>query len=535
MARADPVRFDRRDVPRGRLEHTDRVQSLRVDAVQLAAALTGRIEGEVRFDDSARALYATDASNYRQVPIGIVLPRTKQDVVAAVATAREFRVPVLMRGGGTSLAGQCCNVAVVLDTSKYMNAVVQIDAERRFARVLPGTVLDDLRNAAEQFGLTFGPDPATHTHCTLGGMIGNNSCGVHSVMAGRTSDNVEELEILTYDGARFRVGATSEAEIASIIGAGGRRGEIYARLLALRDQYAETIRKRFPKIPRRVSGFALDELLPENGFHVARALCGSECTCAIVLEARVQLVPSPRSRALVVLGYPDVYTAADRIPDILAFRPIGLEGMDHRLTDDMRRKGLGAAGLRLLPEGRGWLLVEFGGETEEEARAGAQTMVDALGRKRPSPAMAIFTDPRETALVWRIREAGLGATANVPDRPLTWEDGKTQRSRRSASATICAISAICWTSTDTTATSTDTSARGAFTRASTSISRVRAASPPFASSSSVRPISSCRTAARCPVSTAMGSLAASCWNGCTVPSSSRRLANSSVYGIPCDG
>ena len=248
----------------------------------------------MRFDAGSRALYSTDASNYRQVPIGVVIPRTIDDVVAAIAVCRRHGAPVLARGGGTSLAGQCCNVAVVLDFSKHLNGIVELDPGKRRARVQPGLVLDDLRDAAEAHGLTFGPDPATHNHCTLGGMIGNNSCGVHSVMAGKTDDNVEELEVLTYDGLRLRVGPTTEEELQRFVRAGGRRGEIYGRLRDLRDRYAPLIRERFPPIPRRVSGYNLPDLLPENGFHVARALVGTEGTCVTVLEATVCLVPSPR-------------------------------------------------------------------------------------------------------------------------------------------------------------------------------------------------------------------------------------------------
>src|SRR6478672_3498960 len=246
------------------------------DAAGLADALRARLRGEVRFDSGARALYATDGSNYRHVPIGIVLPHDADDVLTAIATCREFGAPLLCRGGGTSLAGQCCNVAVVLDFTKYMNQILEIDPERRIARVQPGVVLDNLRNAAEEHHLTFGPDPASHDRCTLGGMIGNNSCGVHSVMAGKTDENIEALDVLTYDGLRMSVGRTSDTELEQIIRNGGRRGEIYAGLKKLRDQYSELVRQRYPDIPRRVSGYNLNFLLPENGFDVARALVGSE-------------------------------------------------------------------------------------------------------------------------------------------------------------------------------------------------------------------------------------------------------------------
>src|SRR5947209_2448096 len=184
---------------------------------ELARDLERTIAGEVRFDDGSRALYATDASNYRQVPIGVVIPRTIEDIVATVDLCRRHGAPIVMRGGGTSLAGQGCNVAVLIDCSKYLNRITALDPERRTARVEPGCILDTLRDAAEKHHLTFGPDPSTHDHCTLGGMIGNNSCGVHSVMAGRTSDNVQELDVLTYDGLRMRVGRTSENELEKII------------------------------------------------------------------------------------------------------------------------------------------------------------------------------------------------------------------------------------------------------------------------------------------------------------------------------
>ncbi len=391
-----------------------------VDAAGLAAALAREVGGEVRFDAGSRALYAADASNYRQVPIGVVVPRDLDDVVATVATCRRFGAPLLSRGGGTSLAGQCCNVAVVLDYSKYLHHVLEIDPDQRRARVQPGTVLDVLRDAAEAHHLTYGPDPATHDRCTLGGMIGNNSCGVHSVMAGMTSDNVEELEVLTYDGLRLRVGATSDDELARIEAAGGRRAEIYGRLRALRDRYADAIRQRYPDIPRRVSGYNLPALLPEQGFQVARALVGTEGTCVTVLEATVRLVHSPPARVLVVLGYADVYAACDHVPAILEHHPVGLEGFDDILVHYMKRKGLHPDDLPLLPAGGGWLLVEFGAETRDEATAQAEGLIDALKGQEHAPDMKLYADREQQAKLWEIRESGLGATAIVPGEPPAW-------------------------------------------------------------------------------------------------------------------
>jgi FAD/FMN-containing dehydrogenase/Fe-S oxidoreductase len=386
----------------------------------LESALCKRIGGEVRFDDGSRALYSMDASNYRQVPIGVVIPRDAGDVVAAISISRKHGAPVLCRGGGTSLAGQCCNVAVVLDFSKYMSKIIELDPERRIARVQPGVILDDLRRAAEKHNLTFGPDPASHSRCTIGGMVGNNSCGVHSVMSGKTDENIGELEVLTYDGLRMKVGPTSEAELERTILEGGRRGEIYAGLKAVRDEYADQIRQRFPNIPRRVSGYNLNFLLPENGFNVGRALVGSEGTCVTTLEATCRLVESPPERVLLVIGCGDIYECADLVPEILAHRPIGLEGMDYWLVECMRKKNLHPEGLALLPEGTGWLLAEFGARTASEAEAQAKRLAETLARSA-AVTTRLLASKKEARKVWEVRESALGAVTYVPGEPPNWE------------------------------------------------------------------------------------------------------------------
>ena len=393
----------------------------RVVATRLAEDLRRRVVGEVRFDDGARALYATDGSNYRMPPIGVVIPKTVDDVIATVALARHHDAPVLSRGGGTSLAGQCCNTAVVIDFSKYLNRIIEIDPRAHRAWVEPGIILDSLRAAAEEHHLTFAPDPSTHDHNTLGGMIGNNSCGVHSIMGGRTADNVEQMEILTYDGLRLWVGPTSDAELARLIAQGGRVGEIYRRLKDIAERYGDRIRARFPDIPRRVSGYGLDQLLPENGFNVARALVGTEGTCVVVLQAVLRLLPSPPCRSLVVLGYPDIFQAADHAVEVRGFGCIGLEGLDDILINDMRKKDLHPEDLTMLPEGRGFLMVEFGGQTREEADAQARSMIETLKRGPDAPSVKLFDNPTETRKLWEIREAGLGATARIPGKPDAWE------------------------------------------------------------------------------------------------------------------
>jgi FAD/FMN-containing dehydrogenase/Fe-S oxidoreductase len=397
----------------------------------VAAALSDRIEGEVRFDDGSRAAWSTDASNYRQVPLGVVLPRTLEDVVEAVAVCREHGVAVTSRGGGTSLAGQTCNVGVVIDFSKYLDAVESVDPEDRSAWVQPGCTLDWLRDAAGEYGLTFGPDPATHNRNTLGGMLGNNSCGTHSVMAEfygpgpLTVDQVLELEVLTYRGERFTVGAMAPEELDAAIAEGGERGRILAGLRDVRDRHLAAIRTGFPDIPRRVSGYNLPRLLDEHGFDVAKSLVGTEGTCVTVLRAKVRLIDARPERTLVALGFDDAPTAGDHVPMVREHRPVACEGIDHLLIDFMRKKGLHPEDVDLLPEGKGFLLVEFGADSKDEADDRAQRFVAACAELEHPPTTKVITEPWEAAKLWQVRESGLGATANVPGMPDThpgWED-----------------------------------------------------------------------------------------------------------------
>ena len=398
-----------------------------VDVRRLERALRDTVKGESRLDDGARAAYASDASNYRQVPLAVVLPRDKADVVAALAACRAHGATVLARGGGTAQSGQGVNTGVVIDCSKHLHRVLSVDAAARTARVEPGTVCDALRSAAELEGLTFAPDPATHSRCTLGGMIGNNSCGPHSLMAGKTVENTERLEVVTYDGVSFWCGETKEEELARIIQAGGRQGEIYARLKKIADKYGDLIRARFPKIKRRVSGYNLDQLLPENGFHVARALVGSEGTCALTLEAELKLVHSPRERVLLVLGFPDVFAAGDAVPRLLRCGPIACEGLDENIIGGLRERRLALEDIALLPPGKAWLMLEFAGASREEARARAQEALTGFS------GVLIEERPR-IARLWGIRETGASATALAlgakhPDPVVGWEDAAVDPQR----------------------------------------------------------------------------------------------------------
>jgi FAD/FMN-containing dehydrogenase/Fe-S oxidoreductase len=395
-----------------------------MDDRQLERDLAAVVDGEVRFDAGTRAAYSTDASNFRQVPIGVVLPRTVEAAVAAVSVCRKHGAPLLSRGGGTSLAGQCTNVAVVIDWTKYCHRVLDTDARARTCTVEPGIVLDVLNNEhLKPYGLRFGPEPATHMNCTLGGMIGNNSCGATAQRTGKVVDNIAALEVLLYDGTRFWCGPASDEEYAAIERRGDRQASIYRRLRQLRDAYGEQVRARYPDIPRRVSGYNLDSLLPEHGFDVAGLLVGSESTLVTVLRAKLKLVDVLPERSLVVLGYPSVDRAADAVPRILECerQPIALEGLDHRLVTDQQLHHWNAQALHELPEGAAYLMVQFGGHTRDEVDQSAEEMLAALHDTEHEPDVSFYDDPAREDELWAVREAGLGATAHVPGHRDTWE------------------------------------------------------------------------------------------------------------------
>ncbi|MEU5722395.1 FAD-binding and (Fe-S)-binding domain-containing protein [Micromonospora sp. NPDC047738] len=391
-----------------------------VDLAALAARLRPVVDGEVRFDAGSRGAYSTDGSNYRQVPLGVVVPRTVDAAVATIEVCRQLGVPVLSRGGGTSLAGECTNTAVVIDWSKYCNRLLEVDAEAKTCLVEPGIVLDTLNELLAPYRLEFGPKPSTHNHCTIGGMIGNNSCGSTAQRTGKTVDNIVEMEVLLYDGTRMWVGETSDEAYAEIQRRGGRPAEIYRQLRALRDEYLTDLRTRYPHIPRRVSGYNLDSLLPEKNFHVAQALTGSESTLVTVLRARLKLVPVVPCKAMVFLGYPDIAAAADDVPRILPYNPITLEGLDDKLINFEKRKHLHPAALHLLPQGGGWLMLQMGGDTPEEAEAALARLLHAL-RRENGPTVHRFDDEAHEEQMWGVRESGLGATARVPGEADTWE------------------------------------------------------------------------------------------------------------------
>ncbi|MGW3356240.1 FAD-binding and (Fe-S)-binding domain-containing protein [Streptomyces bungoensis] len=436
---ADAARRTTREIPaktHPRIAGAPRARET-IDVGALERALRGAVDGEVRFDAGSLGLYAQDASNFRQVPVGVVVPRTLDDVVAVHEICHRFGAPILNRGGGTSLSGETVNEAVVIDHSKYLTRIGKIDPDRRLVTCEPGVINEELNRHTGKYDLVFGPDPSSHSRCTIGGNIGNNSCGIHSVQSQlygpgpRTSDNVHALEIVTYDGARFWVGVNEEEHLDRIIAEGGRKGEVYAALRDLRDRYADAIRAGYRpvrEVPRRVSGYNLDELLPERGFNVARALVGTEGTCSTALRAVLMLTPALLQRTTVVVEYEDLPDAAEHCEEIIErFRPIGLEGLDHQLIEDQQLKNMNVEDIRELPRpgGGAWLVVQFGADTTEESVAQAERfrrwLTDAKGYAPDRIRLAKSTQEGGTSEhLWAIRESGLGSTAFPPDGEDHW-------------------------------------------------------------------------------------------------------------------
>ncbi|WP_207569488.1 FAD-binding and (Fe-S)-binding domain-containing protein [Mycolicibacterium rhodesiae] len=386
--------------------------------------LTRRVDGEVRFDTGSRSAYSTDASNFRQIPIGVVIPRTPEAATEAISTCRDHGCSVFSRGGGTSLAGQCTNTGVVIDWSKYCTRVLSVDEEVGTAVVEPGIKLDELNEALSDTGWMVGPRPSTHVSCTIGGMIGNNSCGATAQAYGKMVDSVRRLEVLTYNGIQTWVGRTSDEQLAEILGGDDERADLYRQLCALREHYADDIRRRYPDIPRRVSGYNLDSLLPEKGFDVAQLLVGSESTLVTVLRAEIALVRRPKAHVLAVLGFADIQAAGAAVKKILPHQPAALEGFDSRLVSLEHVKHLAEGALDELPDGDAWLIVQFNGDDPDHADERARTMIHDLTDAGDLDAV-IIDDPEQQERMWSAREAGLGATAHQPDGRDThtgWED-----------------------------------------------------------------------------------------------------------------
>ena len=370
----------------------------------------------MRFDLTSRAAWAADASNYRHVPVGVVQPADTDDVLAALEICRRHEAAVLPRGAGTSIGGQAVNEAVVLDFSRHLDHVLDVDPGSRTARVQAGVVLDRLQGAVAGHGLRFGPDPSTHSRCTVGGMIGNNACGSHSVTWGKTVDNIRSLDVVTYRGTRLEVAPTSDSALGELISSGGETGRLYRDLVAVRDRFGTAVTAGFPDLTRRVSGYNLDRLMA--GFDLARALVGSEGTCAIVLAATVDLVEAPAARALTVLGFADAFGAADHVMPLLTLGPLAMEGIDAGLVAALRAARPAERITRLLPAGAGWLYLESGGATAAEA-AGKAAEAAALGEQLGAASLVV-TDAGAMRQLWQIREDGAGILTRLPGGGEAW-------------------------------------------------------------------------------------------------------------------
>ncbi|MEQ4208405.1 FAD-binding and (Fe-S)-binding domain-containing protein [Actinopolymorpha sp. B9G3] len=419
--------------PQGHPTGSDHPSGSDIPAEAVHAALAKVVRGAVRFDAGSRAMWSADASNYRHVPIGVVQPYDTDDVLATLDVCHRLRIPVLPRGAGTSIGGQAVNTAVVLDFSRHLNAIVDIDPDTRKARVQPGVVLDDLRAAARPHGLTFGPDPSTHSRCTLGGMIGNNACGAHSVAWGKTVDNVATLRVALLDGTQLTVGPTSDADLARLTSADGRIGRLYRDLAAIRDRHGTRIDQLYggnlagrpsspttptPALTRRVSGYNLDQLLPAHGFDLAKALVGTEGTCATLLEAEVTLVEAPPARALAVLGFPDQFVAADNVLPLLDLAPLTIESVDAAIVEIVRSRNPANPVLDTLPAGGAWLYVETGGETPAHARQQAEAVARVMAGVGATN--LVVSDPAHMRALWRVREEGAGSTTRLTDGGEAW-------------------------------------------------------------------------------------------------------------------
>ena len=386
-----------------------------MDPADIAQALRAAMRGEVDESSRRRAEYSSDASNYRVVPQVVAFPRDTDDILAVAEVSRRTGTPLTTRGAGTSIAGNAVGAGIVLDTSRHLGQILEIDPEARTARVEPGVILASLQMAAAPHGLRFGPDPSTQSRATLGGMIGNNACGAHALAYGRTADNVLGLDVVDGTGRRFTAGH----------GLGPVPG-----LDSLVTANLAVLRKEFGRLRRQVSGYSLEHLLPENGASLARTLAGTEGTVVTMLGATVSLVPVAPAHALVVLGYPDVADAADAVPAILAHAPLAIEGLDARMVDVVRRRK-GSSRVPALPPGDAWLMVEMGADSAAEAVSLAQAMVAGAG----AIAAAVIPAGPEASAIWRIREDGAGLGGRTPANKQAWpgwEDAAVQPDRLGA-------------------------------------------------------------------------------------------------------
>ncbi len=384
------------------------------DREELANLLRQRVSGEVKFDPFSRVLYSTDASIYQMEPVGVVIPRNVDDVQAVMEIARDSNIPVLPRTGGTSLAGQTVNHAIVVDFSKYLNQVLEVNQEEGWVRVQPGIILDQLNRQLASYGLQYAPDPTTSNRACVGGGIGNNTCGAHSVLYGKTLDHVMEVDTILSDASRTHFGPLEAHELEAKLSGTGLESHIYRGIRSIAQENLAEITARYPQIPRRVSGYNIDEFMTDDPFNLTRMVVGSEGTLCVVSEAKLNLVPRPTMTAVSVLHFVDIVRASEATREVLRHGPSSIEVMDKILLDRSRESLGHAKDLDFIVGDPGALLaVEFYGESEAELRSKLDELERDMTQRRLAYACVNLLDRASQGTVWNVRKAGLGLLMSI--------------------------------------------------------------------------------------------------------------------------
>ena len=385
------------------------------DTRSLVEDLRREVSGEVRFDKMTRLLYSTDASIYQIEPVGVVIPKTTEDVIAVIEAANQYGVPVLPRGGGTSLAGQTVGHAIVIDFSKYMRNIIEVNAEEGWVRTQPGIILDELNHHLGPHDMFFAPDPSTSDRGNVGGALGNNSCGAHSIIWGKTSDNVVELDVVLSNGNPARFGAVNGEHLEARMRGDGFEDELYRKLFEIGEANREEVLARYPKIQRRVSGYNLDEFVSGNEFNMARFVVGSEGTLMTITEAKLRIVPRPKFKALAVLHFSDLIESMEATVVTLEMGPAAVEHIGSMIIRQARTN-LDYSRIMDFIEGDpdSILIVEFAGESEAEVEAKLDRLEERMRGSGLGYAIRRLVKPEDQAKVWAVRKAGLGLMMNVP-------------------------------------------------------------------------------------------------------------------------
>ena len=375
----------------------------------IESALKSRVSGEVKFDPFTRVLYSTDASIYQMEPVGVVIPRNVEDVLAVIQVANETGVPVLPRAGGTSLAGQTVNHAIVTDFSKYLNQIIEVNKEEQWARVQPGIVLDDLNRQLIPYGLMYAPDPTTSSRACVGGGVGNNTCGAHSVIYGKTLDHIKELDVILSDGTQTHFQTLDARELEAKLKGVGLESDIYRGVRRLAQENVAEISARYPNIMRRVSGYNLDQFLVDDNFNMTKMIVGSEGTLCVVTEVKINLVPRPTMTALSVVHFEDIFGASEAVQHILEHGPSSIEIMDNNVLERSRASANLGSNMAFVEGNPGAILVvEFYGETEAELTDKATKLKNDMERLDHGYATVNMLDRAAQASVWAVRKQGLG-------------------------------------------------------------------------------------------------------------------------------